>query len=134
MAKKTVVALVDDLDGGAADETVRFALDGVWFEIDLSRENAATFRRTVQPFLAAGTTVTAGGQRHTRTVVAAQGATRREGSRAIRAWAQRYGRQLGLVDVGDRGVIPSTVLDAYEKHDGRAPRTVLPSPFLIPQP
>ena len=28
MAQKVTVALVDDLDGGPADETVRFGLDG----------------------------------------------------------------------------------------------------------
>ena len=44
MASKTVVELFDDLDGGRADETVRFALDGVEYEIDLSAEHAAKLR------------------------------------------------------------------------------------------
>ena len=48
MAKKTIVELVDDLDGSAAEETVRFAVDGVWFEIDLSTANADVFRKTLQ--------------------------------------------------------------------------------------
>ena len=36
MATKTTVVLEDDLDGGPADETVRFGLDGVEYEIDLT--------------------------------------------------------------------------------------------------
>ena len=36
MAKRTIHMLVDDIDGGEADETVRFAVDGVQYEIDLS--------------------------------------------------------------------------------------------------
>ena len=44
MAQKVQVVLVDDLDGGSADETVTFSLDGVSYEIDLSHDNAAAFR------------------------------------------------------------------------------------------
>ena len=36
MAQKVQVILVDDMDGGSADETVSFSLDGVSYEIDLS--------------------------------------------------------------------------------------------------
>ena len=41
MAKQIIHKLVDDLDGGDAEETVKFALDGIQYEIDLSEENAA---------------------------------------------------------------------------------------------
>ena len=40
MAQKITVALEDDLDGGPADETVRFGLGGSDYEIDLSTKNA----------------------------------------------------------------------------------------------
>ena len=40
MAQKVQVLLVDDLDGGPAEETVSFALDGVTYEIDLNAQNA----------------------------------------------------------------------------------------------
>ena len=46
MAQKVQVLLVDDVDGGTADETVTFALDGVSYEIDLTagpRGRAARF-------------------------------------------------------------------------------------------
>jgi hypothetical protein len=44
MAQKITVALEDDLDGGPADQTVRFGLDGAEYQIDLSAGNATAFR------------------------------------------------------------------------------------------
>ena len=40
MAQKVQVVLIDDIDGGSADETMSFAVDGVSYEIDLSTANA----------------------------------------------------------------------------------------------
>ena len=51
MAQRTILELVDDLDGGQADETVSFALDGVEFEIDLSAENAERLRDTIAEYV-----------------------------------------------------------------------------------
>ena len=53
MARKVQITLEDDLDGGPADETLRFALDGVTYEIDLSEANAARMRATLGEFIAA---------------------------------------------------------------------------------
>ena len=50
MAQKTIVSLIDDLDGTEADETVRFGLDSVQYEIDLSEKNATTLREALAPF------------------------------------------------------------------------------------
>ena len=44
MAQKVQVLLVDDVDGGTADETVTFGLDGVTYEIDLTSAHAAELR------------------------------------------------------------------------------------------
>jgi hypothetical protein len=51
MATKITVVLEDDLDGGPADETVRFGIGGTDCEIDLSAKNAAAFRRQLAPFI-----------------------------------------------------------------------------------
>jgi hypothetical protein len=51
VASKTVVELFDDLDGGRADETVSFALDGVEYEIDLSTENATALRNALAEYI-----------------------------------------------------------------------------------
>ena len=47
MAQKVRIILEDDLDGGPADETVRFGLDGGQYEIDLSNANAARLRDAI---------------------------------------------------------------------------------------
>ena len=46
MAQKVQIVLIDDIDGGPADETVYFSLDGVSYEIDLSAPNAVRLRST----------------------------------------------------------------------------------------
>jgi hypothetical protein len=60
MAQKVQVILVDDMDGGSADETVSFSLDGVSYEIDLSTKNAAAFRESLAQYL--GTARKVGGR------------------------------------------------------------------------
>jgi hypothetical protein len=134
MAKQTIIKLIDDLDGSTANQTVTLALDNVTVHIDLSDDNAGKLREALQPFIDAATKVTSTGVRHTRTVISAQGASLREETQAIRAWAQKYGPQLGLDPTANRGAIPQRVRDAYKQHDGRAPRTALASPFLTPTP
>ena len=44
MSQRTEIRLIDDVDGTAASETVRFSLDGHDLEIDLSGRNAAKLR------------------------------------------------------------------------------------------
>jgi hypothetical protein len=54
MAKTLIVKLSDDIDGGDADETVRFALDGKVYEIDLSAANAAKLRGALKLYIDKG--------------------------------------------------------------------------------
>jgi len=54
MAKTVIVKLTDDIDGGDADETVQFALDGKSYEIDVNAKNAAQLRAAVKPFIDKG--------------------------------------------------------------------------------
>jgi len=49
MAQRVSVALEDDLDGGPADETVRFGIGTSEYEIDLSDQNAAKLRERLAP-------------------------------------------------------------------------------------
>ena len=51
MSRKIQVMLHDDLDGGNADETVSFALDGVTYEIDLSKRNATALRAALSRYV-----------------------------------------------------------------------------------
>ncbi|MEV0131376.1 Lsr2 family protein [Dactylosporangium sp. NPDC050688] len=102
MARRSIQVLVDDLDGGPADETVRFALDGTNYEIDLNTTNAAKLRAAVGPFLQAATPA----RRNTRKAASHTGRDR-DGPE-IRAWARAAGYELS-----DRGRISNPVVAAY---------------------
>jgi Lsr2 len=104
MAQKVTVELEDDLDGGPADETVRFGVDGWDYEIDLSKKNAAALRRKLAPFVEnARKAGRAARRRPGRT------ASSRERSGDIRAWAKDQG-----IAVSERGRIPAGVVEQYE--------------------
>jgi hypothetical protein len=118
VAKETVVKLIDDLDGSTADETVKFGLDGVAYEIDLSDKNALKLREFLAPYVEKGSradrrrAVTIGGR---SAVARGRGAAaEREQNRAIREWAQRKG-----YPVAPRGRIKQDLVDQYNKEAGR---------------
>ncbi|MGH3498298.1 MAG: histone-like nucleoid-structuring protein Lsr2 [Nocardioidaceae bacterium] len=103
MAQKVQILLVDDLDGGKAEETVAFSLDGSAYEIDLSVKNAARLRKDFAPYVAEARKV--GGRRKaTRGRPRAAGAAPAE----IRQWARDKG-----YDVPDRGRVSAEVREAY---------------------
>lgn len=104
MASKTTIVLEDDLEGGPADETLRFSLGGKDYEIDLNTKNASLFRRQLAAFVDHARPAGAGQPRRpTRT------ASSRQRSAAIRAWAKEQG-----IDVSDRGRIPTSVVEQYQ--------------------
>ncbi|MFF2849853.1 Lsr2 family protein [Streptomyces sp. NPDC058001] len=109
MAQKVQVLLVDDLDGGEADETVTFALDGKSFEIDLTTSNADKLRGLLEPYVKSGRRTGgrgAGGRGKARAAAAAGGG---QDTAQIRAWAKDNG-----FDVNDRGRVPANIRQAYE--------------------
>jgi hypothetical protein len=68
MAQKVQTLLIDDLDGGQADGTLRFGLDGTDYEIDLSAKHAETLRKALAPYLdAARRTPSSAARRPSRT-------------------------------------------------------------------
>jgi hypothetical protein len=104
MASKTTIVLEDDLEGGPADETLRFSLGGKDYEIDLNTKNATLFRRQLAAFVDhARPAGAAQSRRPTRT------ASSRKRSAAIRAWAKQQG-----IDISDRGRIPANVIEQYQ--------------------
>ncbi len=114
MAKQVLVVLTDDLDGGKADRTVEFAVDGVGYTIDLSETNAGKLRKALDPFIAAGSRVGRGHAdgRSRRGPGRVSARADREQNRAIREWAARNGHE-----VSDRGRIPTSVIEAF--HNSR---------------
>jgi hypothetical protein len=106
MAQKVQVLLVDDTDGGKADETVQFGLDGVSYEVDLSAKNAAKLRDSLAGYVGAARRVGArgGSRRRGRTRASGDNGSARE----VREWARANGHQ-----VSDRGRVPAEVMEAY---------------------
>jgi len=100
MAQKVQVILVDDVDGGQADETVSFALDGTNYEIDLSASRAKELREDFDRWVSKARKVgaRARGNRTGRTSDAT----------AIRAWAKANG-----IAVSERGRVSAEVRQAY---------------------
>ena len=66
VAQKVQTLLVDDLDGRAAEGTVRFGIDGTDYEIDLNAEHAQALRDALARYVGAGRRVTGGARRQTR--------------------------------------------------------------------
>ncbi|MBD8661515.1 Lsr2 family protein [Frigoribacterium sp. CFBP 8754] len=108
MAKKTLVQLIDDLDGTALTDgvgkTVTFALEGATYEIDLSQAHVDELAEVLAPYMAAG-----------RKVNGRQSAARSSGAKSdpaelqkIRDWAGKNGHT-----VSSRGRISASVRDAY---------------------
>ncbi|HEY2300072.1 MAG TPA: Lsr2 family protein [Jatrophihabitans sp.] len=106
MAQKHIVRLIDDLTGADAAETVTFALDGARYEIDLSAENAEKLRETLRVYIASGRRSAPSAARAARPRRGSR--AEREQSAAIREWARSNGFR-----IGDKGRIPSQVIEAY---------------------
>jgi hypothetical protein len=109
MAQKITVALEDDLDGGPADETVRFGLGGAEYEIDLNKKNAKAFRKQLAPFIDHARKAGRGQRRRPGRTSAS-----RDRSGSIRAWAKEAG-----ITVSERGRIPASVVEQYEAANNR---------------
>ena len=106
MAQRVEVILEDDIDGSPADETVRFALNGTSYEIDLSSENAQALRDSLGRYIEHARKAS-GGPRQTR------GPRKRVDNSAVREWARAQGKEISA-----RGRIPASVMKEYESAQG----------------
>lgn len=111
MAQKIIHQLVDDIDNTVLEpgegETVLFAVDGRRYEIDLTKQNAATLRDTLAPYIRAGRKV--GGATKSTRPTASTSRRRRSDLVELRAWARENG-----YTVSDRGRVPAEVEAAYD--------------------
>jgi hypothetical protein len=111
VAQRTILELVDDLDGGQADETVIFALDGVEFEIDLSAENAERLRDTIAEYV--GHARRTGGRKQrgaspVKTVPSTGNG--KPDTQAVREWARSQGET-----VAERGRVPQALVIRFQE-------------------
>jgi hypothetical protein len=110
MAKQVITVLTDDLDGGDADRTIEFGLDGVNFTIDLSEKNAGKLRKALDPYLNVASRL---GRTGAQGRIASRPAaptvrSNRDQNQAIREWATKNG-----YEVSERGRIPSSIVEAF---------------------
>ena len=109
MAQRVQTLLIDDLDGGEAEDTVRFGLDGAEYEIDLSAEHADALRRALAPYVSAARRAPGGGAGR-----AGRGGRRISGAGAadpvaVREWAKSQG-----IEVKDRGRVPAGLVVKFK--------------------
>jgi hypothetical protein len=106
MAQKIQTLFIDDIDGGDADGTVRFGLDGAEYEIDLSAKHNDELRTALGTYLA-----------HARKLggSARRGAVRpgRKPS-MVDTMAVRAGARDNGYDIKDRGRVPADLVAKYQ--------------------
>jgi hypothetical protein len=106
MAQKILTLFIDDLDGSAAEGTVRFALDGTSYEIDLSTQHAEALRAVLSRYIDAARPEP--GARRPARSRRKPGAGARN-STEVRDWARSQG-----IDVKDRGRIPAGLVVKFK--------------------
>lgn len=106
MAQKVKIILIDDIDEGEADETVRFGLDGVNYEIDLSEAHASELRSALGDYVSAARRSNQPRQRSAGT--GTPPASRNQEAAQIREWAKENG-----YTVSARGRVNSEIVEAF---------------------
>jgi Lsr2 len=112
MAQRIQTLLIDDIDGGEADGSVRFGLDGTDYEIDLSTAHTTALRKALEKYIGAGRRVGGPGRR------AGRGSGRRTADSGpnpseVREWAKAEG-----IEVKDRGRVPTELVVRFKAATG----------------
>ena len=107
MAQKIQTLFIDDLDGSEAKDTIRFALDGTEYEIDLNAEHAQALRDALARYVQAGRRARGGARQPARggRRALAGGVD----STKVREWAKAQG-----IDVKDRGRVPAELMVKFK--------------------
>ena len=115
MAQKITTLFIDDIDGGAAEGTVRFALDGTEYEIDLNAKHSEELRSALGKYVSHARKVGGAARRAGR---APGRAVRTAGSALntteIRSWARENG-----FEIKDRGRVPVDLVAKYQAATGK---------------
>ena len=107
MAQKVQTLFIDDLDGSAAEGTVRFGLDGVEYEIDLSAEHSQELRDALARYLGAARRVGGSAKRPPRG--GRRGSVGGPNPTEVREWAKEQG-----IEVKDRGRVPAELVVKFK--------------------
>jgi Lsr2 len=110
MAQQIQTLYIDDIDGGEAAGTVRFALDGIEYEIDLSTEHTDELHTSLGKYVdharkVSGTRRAARAGRHNGSAI---------DTHKVREWAKHKG-----IDIKERGRVPANVVAQYREATGQ---------------
>ena len=113
VAQKIQTLFIDDIDGSAAEGTVRFGLDGTEYEIDLNAGHAQDLRDALARYVGAARRVGGAARRPARSGgrgASANGLNTTE----VREWAKAQG-----IDVKDRGRVPAELVVKFRAATGK---------------
>ena len=112
VAQKIQTLFIDDLDGTAAEGTVRFGLDGTDYEIDLNADHAKALRDALARYVGAARRVSGGTRRPARSGrrASASGLNSTE----VREWAKAQG-----IEVKERGRVPAELVVKFKAATGQ---------------
>jgi hypothetical protein len=114
VAQKITTLFIDDIDGGAAEGTVRFALDGTDYEIDLNAKHSEELRSALGKYVSHARKVGGAARRAGRGVGRGRGTGSAQNTTEIRNWARENG-----IDIKDRGRVPADVVAKYQAAAGK---------------
>jgi hypothetical protein len=115
VAQKVQTLFIDDIDGGEAEGTVRFALDGTEYEIDLNAQHTEELRSALGKYVTHARKVGAAARRGGRGAGrGGRGSGSTLNTTEIRNWAREQG-----YDIKDRGRVPADVVAKYQAAAGR---------------
>ena len=115
VAQKITTLFIDDIDGGQAEGTVRFALDGTEYEIDLNSKHSDELRSALGKYVTHARKVGGAARRAGRVAGrAGRGATSALNTTEIRNWARENG-----YDIKDRGRVPADLVTKYQAATGK---------------
>jgi hypothetical protein len=112
VAQKIQTLFIDDLDGSPAEGTVRFALDGTEYAIDLNEKHASELRDALARYVDAARRANGAARRSARTGrrAPANGLNTTE----VREWAKAQG-----IEVKDRGRVPADLVVKFKAATGQ---------------
>lgn len=110
MAQKVQTLFIDDIDGGEADGTVQFGLDGTSYEIDLNAKHAEALRKSLARYVQASRKIPA--SRRTGRARRSSGPNGVNNSE-VRKWARSQG-----IEVKERGRIPAELVVKFKAAAG----------------
>jgi Lsr2 len=112
VAQKIQTLFIDDLDGNAAEGTVRFGLYGAEYEIDLNEDHAKELRDALARYATAARRSSGGARRPSR--AGRRSSPNGLNTTEVREWAKAQG-----IEVKDRGRVPAELVVKFKAATGQ---------------